>query len=163
MVLGAEPRAPAAPAGVDVRLVGPDDDLGAIGGVPAVAFANPGTAAGGVGLEAVREPAASRVASQREGLRTGRVVMAAAFVDGRAVASGVHVPEGDVTEVAGIGTLPAFRRRGIGAALTACLVADARARGIETIFLSAGDETIARVYASLGFARIGTSGAAEPV
>ncbi|WP_220182837.1 hypothetical protein [Sphaerisporangium album] len=30
--------------------------------------------------------------------------------------------------------------------VTAVLVADARARGIETVFLSAGDDDVARVY-----------------
>lgn len=42
------------------------------------------------------------------------------------------------------------------------LVRDAVASGIHTIFLSAGDEAIARVYGRLGFRRIGTAGAAEP-
>jgi predicted GNAT family acetyltransferase len=69
----------------------------------------------------------------------------------------MHQPVGDVTEVVGVATLPAFRRRGLGAAVTGLLVADARARGVETVFLTAGDEEIARVYARLGFVRIGTS------
>jgi predicted GNAT family acetyltransferase len=67
-----------------------------------------------------------------------------------------------VTEVAGVATLPAYRRRGLGAAVTAHLVADARRRGSETVFLTAGDEEIARLYASLGFRRIGTSCIAAP-
>ena len=59
--------------------------------------------------------------------------------------------------------LPAFRRRGITAALTALLARDARRRGADTVFLSAGDEVIARNYARTGFRRIGTSCTAEPV
>ena len=61
-----------------------------------------------------------------------------------------------------MGVVPAFRRSGIGSALTSVLVADALGRGIQTVFLSAGDETIARVYARLGFERVGTACAAEP-
>jgi ribosomal protein S18 acetylase RimI-like enzyme len=80
-----------------------------------------------------------------------------AFVDGRPVAGGVHTPVGDTAEVAGIGTLPAFRRRGIAGALTSALVADAFARGIECIFLSAADEAVQRVYARVGFEKIGNA------
>jgi hypothetical protein len=40
-------------------------------------------------------------------------------------------------------------------------VQDARERGVETIFLSAGSEEIARVYARLGFRRVGTACIAE--
>jgi predicted GNAT family acetyltransferase len=62
-----------------------------------------------------------------------------------------------VTEVVGVATLPAFRRRGLGGAVTAALVADALAHGAEIVVLSAGSEEIARVYARLGFVRIGTA------
>jgi ribosomal protein S18 acetylase RimI-like enzyme len=162
MVFSGELRNRPLPPGAEVRVVGPDEELARIGAIPMVAFSNPGTAIGPQGLESLPARSDEQVDADRERRRSGRTVVAAAFVDGQPVASGVHVPVGDVTEVAGIGTLPAFRRRGLGAAVTACLVTDARERGIETIFLSAGDETIARVYASLGFERIGTSGAAEP-
>ena len=156
MVMPGELRVPPPPVGVEVRLLQPGDDVTRIDAIGPIAFGNPGTAVGDVGVEALPAPSAVPVK------RTDRGVKAVALVDGHPVGSGVHLPGGDVTEVAGIGVLPAFRRRGIGAAITACLVADARSRGVQTIFLTAGDEVIARVYASLGFERIGTSGAAEP-
>ena len=53
--------------------------------------------------------------------------------------------------------LPAFRRRGIGFALTRLLSEDARKRGMGTMFLSAGDEAIARLYERVGFRRVGTA------
>lgn len=81
----------------------------------------------------------------------------AAFIDGRPVAGGVHSPVGDTTEVAGIGTLAAFRRRGIAGALTSALIADAFERGCECVFLSAADETVQRVYARTGFVKIGAA------
>jgi predicted GNAT family acetyltransferase len=61
-----------------------------------------------------------------------------------------------------VATLPAFRRRGIAAALTSELVRDAFERGAEVVFLSAGDVSIARVYERAGFRRIATACAAEP-
>lgn len=81
----------------------------------------------------------------------------AAFVDGSLVAGGSHAPRGKTTEVAGIGTLEAFRRRGLAGALTSALVMDAFDRGCECVFLSAADDTVQRVYARLGFARIGVA------
>lgn len=78
-----------------------------------------------------------------------------AFVAGRPVAGGVHSPLVGVSEIAGIGTLPSFRRRGIAGAITSALATDAFERGVECVFLSAGDETIERIYARLGFERIG--------
>ena len=62
----------------------------------------------------------------------------------------------------GIGTLPAARRRGIGAAVTGRLVADARARGAEIVFLSAAGDAVARLYERLGFHRVGTACFAFP-
>jgi predicted GNAT family acetyltransferase len=56
-----------------------------------------------------------------------------------------------------VATLPAVRRQGLGGAVTAALVEDALARGAETVFISAGSEAIARVYARLGFKRVGTA------
>jgi ribosomal protein S18 acetylase RimI-like enzyme len=151
---------------LDVRLVTEDDDLALLFSVAAVGFSNPGTAVGQVGVAELRAAAAARpsaeAAFQRERLRSGSTVLAVAFVDGAPVASGVHQPVGAVTEVAGVATLPAFRRRGLGAAVTAYLVADARRRGIETVFLTAGSDEIARMYSTLGFRRAGTSCIAGP-
>jgi len=152
-------------AGLDVRLVGPDDELAELASVAPVAFANPGTDVGEAGdaelrkLVAARRPEADE--ALRERLRSGAGVLAVGYLDGRPVASGMHLPVEGVTEVVGVGTLPAARRRGFGAAVTAALVDDARSRGVETVFLSAGSEEIARLYASLGFERIGTACIAE--
>jgi GNAT superfamily N-acetyltransferase len=55
--------------------------------------------------------------------------------------------------VVGVDTLPALGRRGLGAAVTGLLVEDARRRGIETAFLTAGDDEVARLYGRLGFPR----------
>ncbi len=57
--------------------------------------------------------------------------------------------------------LPASRRRGLAAAVTRALAADALAHGGRTVFLSATDAAVARIYARLGFREIGTSLIAE--
>ena len=93
----------------------------------------------------------------RERIEQGVSVMAVAELAGEPVAAGMHQPVGGVTEVVGVATLPAVRRQGLGGAVTGALVEDALARGAETVFLSAGSEDIARVYARLGFRRIGTA------
>jgi len=105
-----------------------------------------------------RDPAHART-MMREGRRC---VVGAYDAQGVAVGGGSHGPRGTTTELAGIAVLPRARRRGVGAAITATLVADARARGLETVFLSAQDDAVARVYERVGFERVGTACSAEP-
>ncbi|QFR93498.1 GNAT family N-acetyltransferase [Streptomyces tsukubensis] len=151
-----------------VRLVDADDPAlpGALA-VPYVAFAAPGTSVGAAGAEEL----AARVLAQAddgtvpaaaERIRAGMTGLAAAVEGGGVLSSGRHNPVGDVSEIVAVGTLPAARRRGLGLAVTAALVADARARGVATVFLSADDDQVARVYARLGFVTVGTAMIAEP-
>jgi GNAT superfamily N-acetyltransferase len=154
------------PDEVRIRLVEPDsDDLAQIGAVADLAFGAPGTAIGPVGLDELgtaNRPSDAAVDAQRQRLRSGRTVTAVALLEDRPVATGSHQPVAGVTEIVGVATLPAFRRRGLGAAVTSRLVEDALARGIETIFLSADDDAVARVYQRLGFERLATACIAEP-
>jgi ribosomal protein S18 acetylase RimI-like enzyme len=159
-------RPAAVPGGFAVRMVGPDDRLDVAMAVARIGFGAPGVEPGPVGPEALddvvrrADPAVIEVARDRHA--RGLTVTAAAFANGVPVSIGSHQPVGDATEIVGVATLPAFRRRGLGGAVTSRLVEDALSRGTATVFLSAGDETIARVYTSLGFVRVGTAGAAEP-
>jgi ribosomal protein S18 acetylase RimI-like enzyme len=154
------------PHGLEVRLLTPDDDLARTGAAAELAFSAAGTAVGGVGTEALDEAVQRRSgesqAFERERLRSGATVSAAAFLDGEPVAAGSHQPVGATSEIVGVGKLPAYRRRGIAAALTALLVEDARRRGVETLFLSAADDAVARVYERVGFRRAATACIAEP-
>lgn len=95
-------------------------------------------------------------------VRSGLMVMVGAYDDRGAVGGGGHAPRGRTTELAGIAVIPRARRQGVGAAITAALVADALARGVDTVFLSAQDDAVARVYERIGFQRIGTACIAEP-
>lgn len=155
-----------APSGARIRIVAAGDDLAIAHAIAMVAFANAGTDAGPIGEEALDEivaglePAFLTYVSER--IARGTSVTALAEIDGRPAAVGSHNPVGDASEIVGVGTLPAFRRRGLGAALTSVLVEDARSRGISDVLLSAGGEAVARVYARIGFRVVGTAGAAQP-
>jgi GNAT superfamily N-acetyltransferase len=154
------------PSGARVSIVGSDADLAGLTAVAMVGFSNPGTAAGPIGAEALADTAfgldEGLLAFTRDRIDRELTVTAVATLDGAPVAVGSHNPIGDSTEIVGVATLPAFRRKGFGAAVTSALVEHALDRDIELVFLSAGDGTIARVYARLGFKTVGAVGAADP-
>ena len=154
------------PAGVRLYVVGAEDpELPRYQRVAAIAFAHPG------GRTDVREApldtseeAQARTAVLRERIATGRTVMMVAVENGVPVAVGSHQPvdvDGtEVSEVVGVATLPRLRARGLGAGMASALVAHARETA-DLVFLTAGDDDVARVYERVGFARLATSGAAE--
>ncbi|WP_338676371.1 GNAT family N-acetyltransferase [Streptomyces sp. SCSIO 30461] len=156
------------PGDASVRIVGPGDPvLPSALAVPRLAFAEPGTGIGTAGAEdlarATRAVAADGTVEQLTArMHAGLTVVAAAVVDGEALCAGQHQPVGDAAEIVGVGTLPSARRRGLGVAVTAALVADARARGAATVFLSAADDDVARIYTRAGFRRVATALIAEP-
>jgi len=100
----------------------------------------------------------------RERVASGRTVMMVAVDDGQPVAIGSHQPVevdgAEISEVVGVATLPRYRGRGLGAGLTSALVEHAR-QTADLVFLSAGDDDVARVYERAGFARVGSSCLAE--
>jgi N-acetylglutamate synthase-like GNAT family acetyltransferase len=141
-------------------------ELAASRAVADIAFGVPGTARGEAGAREREEAAGkfpeTRLVAVRERMAEGLTVTVVAEDDDGIVAVGSHQPVGAVTEIVGVATLPAARRRGLGAAVTAALVDDARRGGAEIVFLSAGSDDIARVYGRLGFERVGTAGLAQP-
>jgi ribosomal protein S18 acetylase RimI-like enzyme len=167
MVLAGLPPVSALPPGITVRVVAPSDpELDRIWAVPAVAFGQPGTAVGEAGPAERDKIAADHdggtIAMLRERLRSGQSVLAAAFGQDGPLAAGSCQTVDGVAEITGVGVLPASRRQGLGAAVTALLAADARSRGVHTVFLSASDDAVARIYARIGFRAIGTAMIAEP-
>jgi predicted GNAT family acetyltransferase len=89
-------------------------------------------------------------------------VLAGAFgPDGPLAAASCQAVDG-AAEITGVGVLPSHRRQGLGAAVTALLAAHAAGGGVQTVFLSASDDAVARVYARIGFREIGTAMIAEP-
>jgi ribosomal protein S18 acetylase RimI-like enzyme len=152
---------------LSVRIVSPDEpDLDRVWAVPAVAFEHPGTATGLAGA-IERDKIASGhdegvVTMLRERLRSGQSVLAAAFDQDGPLGAGSCQSLASVAEITGVGVLPSARRMGLGGAVTAALAADAQRRGVQTVFLAASDDDVARVYRRLGFRRIGTAMIAEP-
>ncbi len=157
------PLQTAKPVAAQVRILQADDPLLPVASAVAqVGFASPGTAAGSAGIPerdaTAGEMNGEQVEFVRDRMRRGLTVTAVAVDDERGpVAVGSHNPHGEVTEIVGVATLPSARRRGLAAAVTARLVADAEERGVTTVFLSAGSNDVARMYARLGFERVGTS------
>ena len=173
MVLSAAPPGgppagrPALPPGVTVRAVPPEDaELDRVWAVPAVAFGHPGTAAGQAGVQERDKIAADydggTIERLRERLRSGQSVVAAAFGPDGPLAAGSYQAMDGVAEITGVGVLPSSRRQGLGAAVTALLARDALDRGVATVFLSASDDAVARVYARIGFREVGLAMIAEP-
>ncbi|MFF0560952.1 GNAT family N-acetyltransferase [Streptomyces sp. NPDC004266] len=149
MVLAGEPLAVPEPEGVTVRMVGADDP--ALESAVAAPYAAFGT-----------EPQPGSAAQVAERLTAGLTRLAAALdATGSALSAGQHQPVGGVSEVVGVGTVPAARRRGLGLAVTSALVADARAHGTELVFLTASDADVARLYGRLGFRTVATALIAE--
>ncbi len=155
------------PDGVRVRLLTADDLAlpGALA-VASVSFGHGGTAPGAPGVAERRAtegaPDVPGVAHVRDRLRRGLAVMAVAEGAEGPLAVATHQPVADVTEVVGVATLPSARQQGLGAAVTAALVAHAYATGVCTVMLSAAGDDVARVYERIGFHRVGDVGAAEP-
>jgi GNAT superfamily N-acetyltransferase len=167
LLLEGDPAGPPAPdPAAGVRLVAADDpDLPLVQAAVHVGFGTPGT---GVGEASVAERDAAAASGPQSAermaalMRAGLSVMAGAFLpDVGPVGGGSHNPRGDVSEVVGVGVLPAYRRRGLAAAITAALARHALGHGISTVFCSAQDDAVARVYASVGFHRVGTACIAE--
>ncbi|MEV7229276.1 MULTISPECIES: GNAT family N-acetyltransferase [Polymorphospora] len=152
---------------LDVEAAGFADDLSSSAAVAAVGFGTPGVAAGPVGAaerDAARQrPTDEAVTEARTRIISGRRAYAVAGTPSTGpLATGMYQRVGDVAEIAGVATLPAARRRGLAAAVTATLARQALDSGAGLVFLSAGSEDVARVYLRVGFRRIGTACIAEP-
>lgn len=179
--LPAGPGRPGA-AGPAVRLLSTDTatlaaDLAASDAVASIGFAPAAPHQDAAGQSSSRQRVAG--AAQRDAacipLSEERLLMESARLDAglsaRAVAEtpdhgiaacGQYQRAGDVVEIVGVATLPATRRRGLASAVTVALARRARHDGAAVVFLSAAEEAVARIYARLGFRRIGTACVAEP-
>jgi GNAT superfamily N-acetyltransferase len=136
-----------------VRMLEPDSpEVGAVDAAVGAAFRD---------SDEPPAPSSAEHVRQRMVRRTFR--LAGAFdADHRAVGGGSHSPRSTVTELTGIAVLPSARNRGLGAAITAALVHDARELGVDRVFLSAGTARVAAIYARVGFEPLATACVAEP-
>ena len=126
----------------------------------------PARASGAAGIEERDEQARASAASgdnltHLQRLTDGTVRTAAVFARGAPqlgpVGGGSHIPVNDVTEIVGVGVLPAFRRQGLGGQLSYVLARDALTQGVVTVFCSAQSDDVARVYEAVGLRRVGTA------
>jgi ribosomal protein S18 acetylase RimI-like enzyme len=171
LVLCGEPRQTPLPEDVSLSIItAQDPDLAAVQAVAPVAFGALDTAVGPAG-PAEREAAAAvlpagQAAAWHASLIEGTLVHAAARGREGALAgplcTGSYQHARDVAEVVGVGTLPAARGRGLAAAVTAVLARHALDAGLRTVFLSAQNDRVARVYERVGFRRVATACIAEP-
>ncbi len=165
--------------GATIRLLDPAsptfaEDLSASGAVAQLGFGAParasvvtGTApappAGPAERDAMPPLTQEAVEAQRRRYAAGRFTGAVVETPAEGIlASGIAQRVDDVAEIAGVATLPSARRRGYASQLTATLARDALANGVDLVFLSAGDDDVARLYSKVGFRRIGTACVASP-
>ncbi len=154
--------------GISLEVVDADlADLAVVEAVASVGFgAGIGTRVGPAG-PAERDAAAAeydpaRLDRLRASLGAGLQARVVARSADGPVGVGGYQQSAGVAELVGIATLPSVRRRGVGAAVAAELAGLALERGLGTVFLSAQDDDVARVYERVGFRRIGTAGIGEP-
>jgi ribosomal protein S18 acetylase RimI-like enzyme len=137
----------AGPEGLEIRRLmpaSPDADL--------AAYLSVGNR--GFGGEGHVSPA--RVQELRQRVEQGSADYLA-LLDGQPAGVGAYmIPLDGFTELAGIATLPEYRRLGIAGALTAEMARAAFEDGVHTSFLTAADDDASRVYQRAGFRRIGT-------
>jgi GNAT superfamily N-acetyltransferase len=78
-------------------------------------------------------------------------------MDGEPVATGQRYTFAGASYLSSIGTRPAWRGRGFGAAVTRALASDSIAEGVDLVYLAveAGNDQAVRLYRRLGFAALG--------
>lgn len=130
-----------APPGIELVVPETDDEIAGMITTQRVAFGD------------LPEVSAKDISLTKERLRAGWfAVLARDAETGEAAGGGVAEAVTDgTTEVAGIAVAEKFRRRGIGAALTASLAVAVHARGARTVFLTPAGVPEQRIYTRVGF------------
>jgi len=128
--------------GIAVELLGRDSDIDTFLRVGNASF----------GLEAL--PSADQIDLTRAAIERGSMRCALARIDGEAAGVATTTPHAGVAELAGVGTLARFRRRGVALAASTALLADHFEEGT-IAWLCAGDDDAEAVYRKLGFTRCG--------
>jgi GNAT superfamily N-acetyltransferase len=119
--------------------------------------------AGPAQRDAVPAPGDKAIAEQARRHASGRLYSAVVESPADGIVACGSVQRADaVAEVVGVATLPSARRRGYASQLTSSLARRTLLEGDDLVFLSAGDDDVARLYSRVGFRRIGTACIAEP-
>lgn len=150
-VLTCAPRQLAAPAttGITVRRLSasdPDGELLAFLRIQAAAFAEGEQGPG---------PGSADIGRLREELLAVAQRCSIGCLGQKAAGAGSALVADDVCEIAGIGTLPERRRRGVAAAVSAALARDHFEKGGTLAWLTAGGDAAEAMYRKIGFQRTG--------
>ena len=131
------------PEGIDLVIPTTDEDLYAMATVQAEAYGE-------------EVPDLGIVADRRTALDHGSLAMVARNLDTKIVAAGSSSPIRDgLSEIAGIGVIPAQRRRGIATALAQRLAIELMTRGADLPWLMAAGDSEQHAYERAGFVVIG--------
>lgn len=140
---------PQRPAGIEIRMASTEDELAAAAAAQNDAYGEP---------ETTPADTARLVRTASAG---GFVVVAIDPATGRTVGAGLHTsPVGGIVKIAAIGTIGAYRRRGIASHVCWTIAHAARAAGYGS-FLEAEGESERRLYARIGFVDVGVAVAAS--
>lgn len=133
-----------APA-VQVQLLTPDahpDILAACVSIPKQSFSV---------NNAAEAPTAQEIAELKKQIHKGMMHGALAYLNEIPAGVGFTMPLLGISELVGVATLPAQRRRGVAATLCTTLVNDHFKGGGELVWLSAGDVIAQATYERIGF------------
>ncbi|MBW4679309.1 MAG: GNAT family N-acetyltransferase [Microcoleus vaginatus WJT46-NPBG5] len=106
--------------------------------------------------EANEPPSTEMIEQLREHLQRGSWRCAMATLEGMPAGGGCTMPWERLCELAGVGTLPSMRRRGVAATLCSFLVQDHFDCGGDLVWLSAGDAVAQALYQKIGFSGVNT-------
>lgn len=96
-------------------------------------------------------PSEERAKSTDENIANGSLLASLTEIDSIAVACGFGIGTREIKEIAGIGTLEAYRRRGAARAVIAVLLNKFFEDGGQTAWLTPGDDGAQSLYTSIGF------------
>lgn len=135
-------RPPEPPEGIDVLSANTDADFEGAVAVTKQAYSGDDS-----------PPTAPEVAARRRLVALGGiVVLARDQQSSEACGSGIcEVPHDAISEVATVGVVPSYRRRGVAAAVTGGLCQEALKAGVESLWLTPERDYTERLYARLGF------------
>lgn len=140
LVMSTIPPAPPLPPGLLIRCVDDETSLRDLHQTTTIAFGMP--------PELAQELAPSLAYA-----RDPEVAMLVGYLSGRPVATAVSFSLNAVSWVAGVCTLPEYRRRGLATALTWAALAEASRRGCQAAALNAGPESFP-LYRKMGFEHV---------
>ncbi|WP_433340706.1 GNAT family N-acetyltransferase [Streptomyces sp. CA-253872] len=132
-------------SGPPTHVPGTDEEFAAVDAALSESFGGPGTAS------------PEGVARLRRTCEGGGAVRSVRAADGScAGGASCTAPALGTAELAGVGTRPAHRRRGVAAAVVSALTADMFARGAASVWLEFSGDDSRRVYERLGYRPLGT-------